>query len=248
MILTLYGLRADLDPVYHQILASPTIPSMEEVFARLLRIYSPIVTHVENPSPDSSILISHSGTRGCLGRGGRGRGHPQCTHCNRMGHTREVLPTDWLSSDNASEYFSTSFQHFMTSQDKNRYFTSTDVTFFEESSFFSSAISESPLLSEALPVPYLGPNDHASSAPLLDLPADTVDVLDDSLSIPTPSHALDPASPPILRKGTRSTRNPYPIYTFLSYHRLSSPYYAFVSSLSSISVPKSTSDALAHLG
>ncbi|KAJ7947369.1 Retrovirus-related Pol polyprotein from transposon TNT 1-94 [Quillaja saponaria] len=99
MILTLYGLRADLDPVRHQILASPSIPSMEEVFARLLRISSLVVTHVENPSPDSSVLISHSSTRGGRGRGGQGRGRLQCTHCNRMGHIKgKVLPTDWLSS------------------------------------------------------------------------------------------------------------------------------------------------------
>ncbi|KAJ7959601.1 Retrovirus-related Pol polyprotein from transposon TNT 1-94 [Quillaja saponaria] len=153
-----------------------------------------------------------------------------------------------LRNDNAREYFSTSFQYFMTSQDKNRYFISADVTFFEESSFFPLTIPESPSISEALPVPYLGPNDYISSAPLLDLLANTVDVPDDSPSVPTPSRASDPASPLILRRGTRSTRNPYPIYTFLSYHRLSSPYYAFVSSLSSIFVPKSTSDALLILG
>ncbi|KAJ7971561.1 Retrovirus-related Pol polyprotein from transposon TNT 1-94 [Quillaja saponaria] len=132
--------------------------------------------------------------------------------------------------------------------DKNRYFISVDVTFFEESSFFPSTIPESPSISEALSVPYLGPNDCVSSASLPDLPADIVDVPDDSPSILTPSRASDPASPPILRKGTCSTRNPYPIYTFFSYHRLSSPYYAFVSFLSSIFVPKSTSDALAHPG
>ncbi|KAJ7955165.1 Retrovirus-related Pol polyprotein from transposon TNT 1-94 [Quillaja saponaria] len=136
--------------------------------------------------------------------------------------------------------------HLSSLNYKNHYFISADVTFFEESSFFPSTIPESPSISEALPVPYLGPNDCISSAPLLDLLADTVDVPDDSSSVPTPSRASDLASPPILRRGTRSTRNPYPIYTFLSYHRLSSPYYAFVSSLSSISVPKSTSDALAH--
>ncbi|KAJ7982478.1 Retrovirus-related pol polyprotein from transposon tnt 1-94 [Quillaja saponaria] len=108
--------------------------------------------------------------------------------------------------------------------------------------------SRSPSISEAFPAPYLGPNDCVSSAPLPNLLADTVDVTNDSPSVPTPSRASNLASPPILRRGTRSTRNPYPIYTFLSYHRLSSPYYAFVSSLSSISVPKSTSDALAHPG
>ncbi|KAJ7976286.1 Retrovirus-related Pol polyprotein from transposon TNT 1-94 [Quillaja saponaria] len=82
--------------------------------------------------------------------------------------------------------------------DKNRYFISADVIFFEESSFFSSTIPESPSISEALPVPYLGPNDYVSSTPLPDLPADTVDVPDDSPSVPTPSRASDLVSPPIL--------------------------------------------------
>ena len=46
-----------------------------------------------------------------------------------------------------------------------------------------------------------------------------------------------------LRKGNQSTRNPHPIYNFLSYHRLSS-----YSTLSSVSLPKSTSEALSHPG
>ncbi|XLR43132.1 hypothetical protein S83_027792, partial [Arachis hypogaea] len=55
--------------------------------------------------------------------------------------------------------------------------------------------------------------------------------------------------PPIaLRQGTRSTRNPNPIYNFLSYHRLSSSHYTFTSSLSSISIPKTTAKALSHSG
>ncbi|KAJ7959373.1 Retrovirus-related Pol polyprotein from transposon TNT 1-94 [Quillaja saponaria] len=157
-------------------------------------------------------------------------GHPSLSKLQKM-----VSRLSSLSSLNCESY-------------KNRYYISADVTFFEEFSFFSSTIPESPSISEALPVPYLGPNDYVSSAPLPDLPAYTVDVLDDSPSVPTPSRVLDPASPPILQRDTRSTRNPYPIYIFLSSHHLSSLYYAFVSSLSSISVPKSTSDALAHPG
>ena len=51
-----------------------------------------------------------------------------------------------------------------------------------------------------------------------------------------------------IRKGTRSTCNPHPIYNFLSYHRLSLPYFAFVSTLSSIFIPTSTSEALSHPG
>ena len=44
------------------------------------------------------------------------------------------------------------------------------------------------------------------------------------------------------------TRNPHLIYNFLSYHRLSSPYYAIVSTLSSVSIPKSISETLSHPG
>ena len=54
--------------------------------------------------------------------------------------------------------------------------------------------------------------------------------------------------PIALRKGNRSTRNPHPIYNFLSYHRLSSPYFAFVSAISSVSLPKSTPEAFSHPG
>ncbi|RVW92475.1 Retrovirus-related Pol polyprotein from transposon RE1 [Vitis vinifera] len=73
-------------------------------------------------------------------------------------------------------------------------------------------------------------------------------------SLPIPSASPAPALPssndlPIaVRKGTRSTCNPHPIYNFLSYHRLSSPYSAFVSAISSISLPKSTHEALSHPG
>lgn len=50
----------------------------------------------------------------------------------------------------------------------------------------------------------------------------------------------------VIQKGTRSTHEHHPIYHFLSYHRLSLPYYAFVSSLPSISIPKTTSEAISH--
>ena len=51
-----------------------------------------------------------------------------------------------------------------------------------------------------------------------------------------------------IRKGTRSTCNPHLVYIFLSYHHLSLPYFAFVSTLSSVSIPTSTSEALSHPG
>ena len=44
----------------------------------------------------------------------------------------------------------------------------------------------------------------------------------------TSSHNSDSDWPIALRKGTRSTRNPHPIYNFLSYHCLSPSYFSFV--------------------
>ena len=51
-----------------------------------------------------------------------------------------------------------------------------------------------------------------------------------------------------IQKGTHSTYNPHPVYNFLRLHRLSLPYFAFVSTLSSVSTPNSTSEALSHPG
>ena len=45
-----------------------------------------------------------------------------------------------------------------------------------------------------------------------------------------------------------SIRNTHPIYTFLSYHRLFSPHSAFISALSSVSLPNTVHEALSHPG
>ncbi|RVX22575.1 Retrovirus-related Pol polyprotein from transposon RE2 [Vitis vinifera] len=119
------------------------------------------------------------------------------------------------------------------SLETHRYFISADVTFFEDSPFFSTT-------SEFIIVALV-----SAPLPFAEAPAD---------SLPIPSASPAPALPspndlPIaIRKGTRSTRNPHPIYNFLSYHRLSSPYSAFVSAISSVSLPKSTHEALSHPG
>ncbi|XP_070007976.1 uncharacterized protein [Nicotiana sylvestris] len=64
-----------------------------------------------------------------------------------------------------------------------------------------------------------------------------------------PTMDLSPLSQPIsLFKGVLPKLNPNPHYVSLSYHHLSSPHYAFISSLSTVSIPKSTSEALSHLG
>ena len=52
--------------------------------------------------------------------------------------------------------------------------------------------------------------------------------------------------PIAIRKGTCSSRNPHPICNFLTYHCLFSPYYAFISTLSSVSFLKVEHEALSH--
>ncbi|RVW15974.1 Retrovirus-related Pol polyprotein from transposon RE2 [Vitis vinifera] len=145
------------------------------------------------------------------------------------------------------------------SLETHRYFISADVTFFEDSPFFSTT-SESLPVSEVLPIPIVSPPDAMPPRPLqvyhrrprVVAPLPFPEAPADSLPIPSASPAPALPSPndlPIaVRKGTRSTCNPHPIYNFLSYHRLSSPYSAFVSAISSVSLPKSTQEALSHPG
>ena len=81
------------------------------------------------------------------------------------------------------------------------------------------------------------------------LHTDTKPPNDSSPTVPssTTSVLLSLADPPIpIQKDTCSSRNPYPIYNFLSYHRLSLLYYAFISTLSSISLPNTAHEALSH--
>ena len=88
MVLTLIGLRPDLETLRDQILGSPSVPSLDDVFARLLRISSTQTLPSDSPL-DSSGLVSHTNLWG--GRSGtRGRGQrPHCTYCNKLGHTRD---------------------------------------------------------------------------------------------------------------------------------------------------------------
>ena len=59
MVLTLIGLRLDLESVRDQILSSPSIPSLDDVFARLLRLSSTQTLSTDGPS-DSSMLASQT--------------------------------------------------------------------------------------------------------------------------------------------------------------------------------------------
>ena len=139
----------------------------------------------------------------------------------------------------------------------HRYFLFVDVTFFEDSPFFSS--SESLPVTEVLPLPIISPPifDDVPSRPLqvyhrrhcFVVPLPSAEAPTDSLPIPStsPSPALPLVDnlPIVLRKGNRSTSNLHPIYNFFSYHRLSSPYSTFVSAISSVSLPKNTKFGLA---
>ena len=134
------------------------------------------------------------------------------------------------------------------SPNTNHYFISVDVTFFEDSSFFSSAARPSipNVLSIPLVIPspdFLSPPTNVVTRPLQvytrrPRPRPPTRPLVDSSSMPQSSPAPVPQPsddlPIVIRKGTRSTSNPHPVYNFLSFHRLSLPYFAFVSTLSSL--------------
>ena len=106
--------------------------------------------------------------------------------------------------------------------------------------------SESLPVTEVLPLPIISSPrfDDLSSRPLqvyhrrprAVVPFPSAEAPVDSLPLPSasPTPALPVADdlPIALRKGNRSTSNPHPIYNFLSYHRLSSTYSAFVSTIS----------------
>ena len=160
---------------------------------------------------------------------------------------------------------------------------SADITFFEDTSFFSPSIDHPSSLPQVLPIPSPCPlgNSDQNVSEVPSSPPNSTEVAPPPLityqrrtqqvgSIvpefsprdphppPTNPQTMDPSSftshhsdsdwPIVIRKGTRSTRNPYPIYNFLSYHRLSPSYSSFVFSLSSLTVPSNIHEALNHPG
>jgi hypothetical protein len=73
----------------------------------------------------------------------------------------------------------------------------------------------------------------------------------DSSLAPSDSHTPHPTTELLiaLQKGNRSSRNPNPIYAcHLDYNRLSTSYSAFVASLDSVSIPKTTGEAMSDPG
>ena len=136
------------------------------------------------------------------------------------------------------------------SPDTNCYFISVDVTFFEGSSLFSSTVRPSApnvlSISLVLPSPnFPSPPTSVVTRPLqvyTRRPHPPTGPRVDSSFMPQSSLApvpqLSDDLPIAIRKGTRSTSNPHPVYNFLSFYRLSLPSFAFVSTLSSVSTLK----------
>ena len=62
MVLTLIGLRPDLEPVRDQILGSSSVPSLDDVFVCLLRISSTQTLSFDSTS-DSFVLVSQTTSR-----------------------------------------------------------------------------------------------------------------------------------------------------------------------------------------
>ncbi|XP_070044859.1 uncharacterized protein [Nicotiana tomentosiformis] len=98
LVITLDGLPNDPDSVRDQILASPTVPIVDELFSRLLCLAAtPSHPVISSQILDSSVLASQtvdnrtSQTMENRRRGGHfGRSRPKCSYCQNFGHTREV--------------------------------------------------------------------------------------------------------------------------------------------------------------
>ena len=145
------------------------------------------------------------------------------------------------------------------SPDTHRYFVFVDIIFFKHSSLFSTPSPSSPKvlsLSLIFPIPSLSFESPTTPPRPLQVythrpHTDTRSSNDSSPMAPSSTSTVlpSPTDPPIsIRKDTRSSRNPHPFYSFLSYHCLSSPYFAFISTLSSISIPYTVHEALSHPG
>ncbi|KAA0050691.1 putative Polyprotein [Cucumis melo var. makuwa] len=134
-----------------------------------------------------------------------------------------------------------------------RYLVSLDVAFFEDIPFTSSPSSlrqgeddnffiyEITFPTDAPPSRLL-PSRVYSRRPLSQ-PSDSCPT-----SMPPSSSDLGPSDdlPIALRKGKRKCT--YPISSFVFYHQLSAPTYAFITSPDSTSIPNTVHEALSHLG
>lgn len=92
-------LRIDFDNIRKHILIEATIPTLEDVFSRPLRHSSTTIGSVRSmPISDYTMMLSQLSSRSPQSdsygkhRGSRSRGtRPQCTYCNRLGHTGDCF-------------------------------------------------------------------------------------------------------------------------------------------------------------
>lgn len=98
LVFTLVGLPNDYDSVCVKILASPMVPTIDELFSRLLRLAAP-PNHkgVSSSTVDSSVLASQIIVKRTYQsmenwRGGSRFGKPRskCSYCHKIGHTRDI--------------------------------------------------------------------------------------------------------------------------------------------------------------
>ena len=94
MILTLIKLGREFDNIREQILIGSTIPTFDDIFARLLR-HSSIATRSQHSeaSPNTLVMLAPSNPRSdsrSIRGGHRNRGQrPYCTYCNRPSHLQD---------------------------------------------------------------------------------------------------------------------------------------------------------------
>ena len=90
MILTINGLRSNLDTTQEKIFTDPIVPSMNEVYARLLRISSILSwPSMHENTLDSFVMVSQTNSQGrCGGNRGRRR-HPHCMYHEKLGLTHD---------------------------------------------------------------------------------------------------------------------------------------------------------------
>lgn len=91
LVVTLAGLPSDLDSMRHQILACSTVPVVDDLFARLLRLAAPPMPSSHPVTlAGSSVLEEQAAFQTENRHGGRHwKQRPRCGCCNKLGHTRE---------------------------------------------------------------------------------------------------------------------------------------------------------------
>lgn len=135
------------------------------------------------------------------------------------------------------------------------------LTFFEGEAYFTFCSAEHLCISEVLLVPSLGdpvivdPSTSPSTTPSSSTPPPPLSTYHryprslfgpDEESLPTCCGHVYTKFFNCHRKRYLFYCNPQPIYTCLSYHHLSLAHSAFVSSLSSVFIPKTTIGTLSH--